>query len=93
MDKRKLLQKNCSCKLNFDFFSGADFPRDLDKYKLVIHCGGCMLTEREMKYRAALAEEAGVPFTNYGMTLAHANGILARSLAPLADVLGELDPV
>ncbi len=67
-------------KLLFEFTSGGQFPQELSKYALVVHCGGCMLNEREMVYRQALAEEQGVPFTNYGTLIAHINGILDRSL-------------
>ena len=77
-------------KLELEFTSGRDFPEDLSKYALVIHCGGCMLTEREMQYRVRQAEDAGVPITNYGMVIAHTHGILRRSLEPFADILNEL---
>lgn len=60
--------------------SGRSFPEDLSGYRLVIHCGGCMLNEREVKYRMQCAGEAGVPFTNYGMVIAQMKGILERSL-------------
>lgn len=72
-------------ELQFKFTSGAEFPDDLSKYKMVIHCGGCMLNEREMKYRLKCAEDAGVPMTNYGTAIAHMKGILKRSL----EVFGE----
>ena len=71
----------------FVFSSGNDFPSDLTGVKLVIHCGGCMLNEREMKYRIQCAADAGVPITNYGMAIAKMNGILERSLAPLKSKL------
>ena len=64
--------------------SGRDFPEDLSPYRLIIHCGGCMLGEREMAYRQKTAQDAGVPFTNYGMAIAQMHGILQRSLEPLA---------
>lgn len=67
-------------KLLFEFTSGGQFPQELSKYALVVHCGGCMLNEREMVYRQGVAEEQGVPFTNYGTLIAHINGILDRSL-------------
>ncbi len=72
--------------LVFDFTSGGDFPENLDGYDLVIHCGGCMLGEREVAYRARCAEDAGVPFTNYGTAIAYMNGILKRSLSPFPDM-------
>ena len=77
--------------VEFCFTSGRDFSDDLSEYKLVIHCGGCMLTEREMQYRARSAQDANVPFTNYGMVIAHTHGILRRSLEPFVDILCELD--
>ena len=61
--------------------SGKGFPEDLTPYKLIIHCGGCMLNEREMNYRRRLAEDSGVPFTNYGIALAYMQGILKRTLS------------
>lgn len=67
----------------FEFTSGGEFPEDLSKYKLIIHCGGCMLPEREMLYRQKTAEDFGVPFTNYGILIAYMNGILKRSTAML----------
>ena len=78
-------------KLNFEFTSGRDFPEDLSKYSLVIHCGGCMLTEREMQYRARHSSDSGLPMTNYGIVIAHTHGILRRSLEPFADILKELE--
>lgn len=76
---RKYTGKN----LNFEFTSGGEFPLDLSKYSLIIHCGGCMLNEREMKYRIACANDAGIPMVNYGVLLAQVNGILNRSLEPV----------
>jgi [FeFe] hydrogenase H-cluster maturation GTPase HydF len=67
----------------FSFCSGGDFPQDLSAYKLVIHCGACMLNEREMQYRRKSAEGQNIPFTNYGITIAHIQGILKRSIAML----------
>ena len=66
--------------LAFDFTSGTEFPMDLERYALIVHCGGCMLNEREMKYRMKCAADAGVPMTNYGTAIAHMNGILDKSL-------------
>lgn len=76
----KLLKKHTGKELHFEFTSGTEFPMDLHKYKVIIHCGGCTLNEREMKYRLKCAEGAGVPITNYGIALAHINGILERSI-------------
>lgn len=67
-------------ELNFEFTSGTEFPLNLSKYQLVIHCGGCTLNEREMKYRMKCAEDAKIPITNYGTAIAYMNGILERSL-------------
>ena len=69
--------------VKFDFTSGGDFPEKLQKYKLVIHCGACMLTEREMKSRTALAMEQQIPLSNYGIVIAKINGILDRATKPL----------
>ena len=70
-------------KLEFAFTSGTEFPVDFDQYALIVHCGGCMLNEREMKYRIKCAADAGVPMTNYGTAIAHMNGILDKSLEVL----------
>ncbi len=67
----------------FEFTSGTEFPADLSKYRLIVHCGGCTLNEREMKYRLKCALDQNVPITNYGTAIAHMNGILQRSIAPL----------
>lgn len=72
--------------LKFSFTSGTEFPEELSKYQLIIHCGGCMLNEREMRYRVQCAVDAGVPITNYGTAIAYMNGILERSLAILPDI-------
>ena len=69
--------------IKFEFTSGTQFPEDVSKYALVIHCGGCMLNNREMKYRIRSALDSGVPITNYGIAIAHMNGILERSVEPL----------
>ena len=76
-----MLAKHSNKKLNFEFTSGTEFPLDLNKYKLIIHCGGCMLNEREMKYRMKCALDAGIQMTNYGTAIAHMTGILERSIA------------
>ena len=67
-------------KLDFEMTSGGTFPADLSKYALIVHCGGCMLNEREVGYRVKSASGQSVPITNYGTLIAHVNGILARSL-------------
>ncbi len=68
--------------LEFAFTSGGEFPEALSGYSLVVHCGGCMLNEREMRARQQRAVDAGVPYTNYGTIIAYMNGILRRSLSP-----------
>ena len=73
----------------FSFTSGRDFPTDLAQYAAVVHCGGCMLNAREVQRRAHVALAQGVPFANYGMVIAQANGILERALAPIADSLDD----
>lgn len=74
------VEKYTNKKLNFAFTSGGDFPYDLSPYSLIIHCGGCMLNEKEMKHRQHLAKEQGIPITNYGIAIARVNGILLRSI-------------
>lgn len=66
--------------------SGTEFPDDLTKYKLIIHCGGCMLNEREMKYRLSCAADQGVPMTNYGILIAYVKGILKRSVEVFPEI-------
>lgn len=78
-------------KLCWDFTSGGEFPEDLSKYALVLHCGGCMLNEAEMKHRIQAANAAGVPMVNYGIAIAHMQGILRRSLAMFPDMLRALE--
>ena len=68
--------------LNFEFTSGTEFPEDLSAYALVIHCGGCMLNEREMKSRIRRSSDCQVPMTNYGTAIAKMHGILERALQP-----------
>ena len=76
------IQKYTGKKLKFSFTSGTEFPEELGAYSLIVHCGGCMLNEREMKYRLSCAQDQGVPMTNYGILIAYMNGILERSLEP-----------
>ena len=64
----------------FDFTSGGEYPEDLSQYKMIIHCGGCTLNEREMKYRINCAKEQGIKIANYGTLIAYMNGILKRSV-------------
>lgn len=74
-----LLQKKTGKKLNFTHISGYDFPENIEKYNLVIQCGGCMINKRTIQNRLALFEERGIPVTNYGVILAYLNGILDRA--------------
>ena len=71
----------------FEFTSGREFPENLRDYRLIVHCGGCMLNEKEMKYRIRRAEDSGVPIVNYGIAIAHMHGILRRSLSVFPEVL------
>lgn len=73
-------------ELVFETSSGKGFPEDLGPYSLVIHCGGCMLNEREVQYRRKFAEDSEVPFTNYGTAIAYMQGILKRSLEVIPDI-------
>ncbi len=77
--------------LTFEFTSGGEFPLDLSPYALVIHCGGCMLNEREMQSRLERAVKAGVPITNYGTAIAQVHGILKRSVELFPDVMEMLE--
>ncbi len=76
----KWIENFCNKKFQFKFTSGGDFPENLNDYSLIVHCGGCMLNEREIKYRNKCANDAGVPITNYGTLIAQINGILERSI-------------
>lgn len=80
-----LLRKTTGVNINIALSSGREFPEDLSPYSLVIHCGSCMLTEKEVDFRRKSAIGQGVPFTNYGIAIAHMNGILKRSIAPLPE--------
>ena len=74
------LKEHTKKDLIFKTVSGTEFPDDLSRYSLVIHCGGCMLNDREVKYRMKCAEDQNVPITNYGTTIAYVKGILTRSI-------------
>ena len=74
------LKQHTGKELIIETSSGTEFPEDLTSYALVIHCGGCMLNEREVKYRMKCAEDQKVPFTNYGIAIAQMKGILKRSV-------------
>ena len=75
----------CGAEPQFDFTSGGSFPDDLSAYKVVVHCGGCMLNEKEMQYRQQAAQTVGVPMVNYGIAIAKMNGILDRALFMVKD--------
>ena len=83
---REFTGKNFS----FSWTSGTEFPTDLSPYRLIIHCGGCMLNEREMQYRYRCAADQGVPMTNYGLCIAYTHGILKRSLSVFPDLAEKL---
>lgn len=72
--------------LTFEWSSGREFKEDLSPYAMVIHCGGCMLNEREVKYRMKCAVDQGIPFTNYGIAIAYMKGILQRSIEPIPNL-------
>ena len=80
------IKKHTGKDISIDFTSGTEFPDDLSGYRMVIHCGGCMLNEREVRYRYRCAEESGIPITNYGTAIAYMNGILKRSIEPFDEI-------
>ena len=82
-----LIRRYTKKDFEFEFTSGTEFPLNLSEYQLIIHCGGCMLNEREMKYRLKCAEDAHIPMTNYGTAIAYMNGILNRSISIFRDTL------
>ena len=82
----RLIRRYTGKDVQFVWTSGTEFPDSLRPYKMVIHCGGCMLGEREMQYRLKCAEDDGIPITNYGIAIAHMNGILSRSTEFLAHI-------
>lgn len=83
------IQQYTGKNLQFDIAVGRDFPDDLKKYKLIIHCGSCMLTRREKLNRIAKAKEVGIPITNYGIVISKSKGVLERVLSPFPDILKE----
>ncbi|MDP4092507.1 MAG: [FeFe] hydrogenase H-cluster maturation GTPase HydF [Bacillota bacterium] len=78
-------------QINFKFTSGTEFPDDLSGYRMIVHCGGCMLNEREIKYRQKCAIDQQVPMTNYGILIAYMQGILKRSIAMFPHILAEVE--
>ena len=85
------IERFCKAKPKFTFTSGGEFPEDLSPYSLIVHCGGCMLTETAMKHRIETAISAGVPIVNYGIAIAQMHGILKRSVQMFPDILALLD--
>ena len=86
------LREHTGRAIEIDTCSGPDFPEDLSPYDAIIHCGGCMITEKEVQARREMAEAQGVPFTNYGLVIAHITGVLERSLRLFPEIhalLGE----
>ncbi len=77
------IRKHCGANPAFDFTQGRDFPEDVSAYDVVVHCGGCMLNEREMQNRMRIAKASGTPMVNYGVAIARMHGILDRSLEPV----------
>ncbi len=82
----KLIEKHTNAKLDFEFTSGGTFPDDLSKYTLIVHCGGCMLNDSEMRSRVSIAKSQNVPITNYGTAIAHMTGILERSISLMPSI-------
>lgn len=80
------VKAHAGCEPEFVFTSGVEFPQDLSDYKVIIHCGGCMLNEKEMKSRIARAKGQEIPMVNYGVAIAHMHGILKKSLSPFPDM-------
>lgn len=78
-------------EITFDFTSGGEFPEDISKYALIVHCGGCMLNAREMQSRTGFAADCNIPMTNYGTAIAHMHGILRRSVEIFPEALKELE--
>ncbi len=85
------IKQHTGKQVNFEFTSGTEFPDDLSPYKLIVHCGGCMLNEREMKYRLQCASDQGIPVTNYGLLIAYMQGILKRSVEPFPHIAMTLE--
>lgn len=82
----RLIRKHTGKELTFEFTSGTEFPLDLSKYKMIVHCGGCTLNEREMKFRLKCAFDQNIPITNYGIAIAHMQAILTRSIEIFPDL-------
>ena len=87
----KWLKEYTGKNFNIETTSGLSFAEDLSRYKMIIHCGGCMLNDREMMYRTKCASDCGIPMTNYGTAIAYMHGILKRSLEVFPDIVEELN--
>jgi [FeFe] hydrogenase H-cluster maturation GTPase HydF len=87
----KWLKEYTGKDINIETTSGLSFAEDLTKYKMIIHCGACMLNDREMIYRTKCANDCGIPMTNYGTAIAYMHGILWRSLEVFPDMIEELN--
>lgn len=85
------LREHTGKDLQFQFSSGTSFPEELSQYQLIVHCGGCMLNEREMQYRQKCAADQNIPFTNYGIAIAYMQGILQRSIEIFPQLLRDLE--
>ena len=85
------LKNHTGKQLEIETCSGREFPEDLTRFALVIHCGGCMLNEREVRSRMKRASAQGVPITNYGVTIAYMQGILRRCISMFPHLLAELE--
>lgn len=82
----KWITEHCGKKLEFHFTSGTEFPEDLSEYALVVHCGGCTLPVKEMRYRISHGAKENVPITNYGVMIAYVHGILPRVIQPFGEI-------
>lgn len=82
------LTQRIGVDLQFDVIAGPNLPHDLSPYRLIIHCGGCMVNQKEMLYRLRRAKETGIPITNYGVLIAHLQGILSRTLEIFPEMQG-----
>jgi predicted GTPase len=85
------IEQFSGAKPEYTFASGGDFPESLEAFRAIVHCGGCMLNEAEMRHRITSAVQAGVPIVNYGIAIAGMHGILRRSLELFPQILALLD--
>ena len=81
------LRQSVGGELDVEVTAGRDYPEDLSRYRLIIHCGGCMLNRREMLSRMQAAREARIPITNYGLAISHTQGVIRRVLSPFPSAL------